>query len=50
MKNDLTAAERMSICRKCPHLTMPFNRCEKCGCFMDLKSKLLGAMCLIGKW
>ncbi len=42
--------ERMEICRSCPHLTLPFNRCEKCGCFMDLKTRLQNARCPIGKW
>lgn len=45
-----TANERMAICRACPFLKLPFYRCEKCGCFMDLKTRLDGARCPIGKW
>lgn len=42
--------ERMAICRSCPFFKLPFNKCEKCGCFMDLKTKLENARCPIGKW
>lgn len=42
--------ERMAICQTCPYLKKPLNRCEKCGCFMDLKVILSGSRCPIGKW
>lgn len=41
---------RLEICRSCEHLRKPLNQCEKCGCLMDLKTKLLGAQCPIQKW
>ena len=40
---------RYSICEECPYLTAT-KRCEKCGCFMAAKTKLLHATCPIGKW
>lgn len=40
---------RYSICEECPHLTAT-KRCEKCGCFMVAKTKLLHATCPENKW
>jgi len=40
---------RWELCQACEFLT-PANRCEKCGCFMKLKTKIKGAKCPIGKW
>jgi hypothetical protein len=41
---------RMSICHECPELRKITNQCKKCGCFMNVKSKLNSAKCPIGKW
>jgi hypothetical protein len=43
------ADQRMEICKQCEHLKS-FNRCDKCGCFMDGKTHVLDAECPIGKW
>jgi len=43
-------SKRMDICRKCEYLFTPTNTCKKCGCFMDIKTKLKEAYCPIGKW
>lgn len=40
---------RMDICNGCEHLSIT-KQCDKCGCFMPLKVKLLHASCPIGKW
>lgn len=40
---------RMAICKSCPELTT-LNRCQKCGCFMDVKTRLVGAHCPLAKW
>lgn len=40
---------RMAICQTCPELTT-LNRCQKCGCFMAIKTRLRGAHCPLGKW
>jgi len=42
-------AERWAICQACPEL-LPSNRCNQCGCFMKLKTKIKAAQCPIGKW
>lgn len=36
--------ERMAICSNCEHLVF-LNRCEICGCFMNLKVKFANMRC-----
>lgn len=48
--NNITKSERMSICLSCPELIKLTKQCKKCGCFMELKTKLDAATCPIGKW
>jgi len=40
---------RIKHCRGCDFLTSSF-RCIKCGCFMKVKTRLIGSKCPIGKW
>lgn len=47
--SDDIANMRMSICHDCKHLTVT-KQCTKCGCFMELKTKLKNAYCPIYKW
>jgi len=47
--SDDIAHERMEICKSCKHLTIT-QQCTKCGCFMELKTKLKNAYCPIYKW
>lgn len=42
--------ERLSICKTCPELIKLTNQCKKCGCFMNLKTKLEKAKCPLEKW
>jgi hypothetical protein len=44
------ATERMGICNSCPELFKLTTQCKKCGCFMNLKTKLKLAQCPLGKW
>lgn len=44
------AESRMKICLSCEHLIKPINSCSKCGCFMNLKTKLTNVECPIKKW
>ena len=39
-----TPEERMAICKKCPHLGR-WKVCDKCKCFMPLKTKIRWAEC-----
>jgi hypothetical protein len=45
-----TADQRMDICKSCPELIQLTKQCKKCGCFMEMKTKLEYAKCPIGKW
>lgn len=42
--------ERFSICKACPELIKLTKQCKKCGCLMNLKTKLEMATCPLGKW
>jgi len=50
--SDEQASERMDICLDCPKLTNKGNRprCIECGCYMDLKTHLVVAICPLDKW
>jgi hypothetical protein len=45
-----TAKARMDICETCPSLLKLTHQCKECGCFMKLKTKLIEAVCPLGKW
>jgi hypothetical protein len=47
---DELAKERLDICKACPDVIPVVNQCKRCGCFMDLKTKLKISKCPIGKW
>lgn len=47
---DELAHERLEICKACPDVIPVVNQCKRCGCFMDLKTKLKISKCPIGKW
>ena len=47
---DAIAQERYDMCLGCEHLIKLTKQCKKCGCFMNLKTKLAGAECPVGKW
>jgi hypothetical protein len=40
---------RWSICQVCDRLTDE-KRCTRCGCFMEIKSRLAGMKCPDGRW
>jgi hypothetical protein len=41
---------RISLCYSCEELIKITTQCKKCGCFMELKTKLKDAGCPLGKW
>lgn len=41
---------RFNICKTCEFLIQDRARCSKCGCFMELKVKLVSAKCPVSKW
>ena len=40
--------KRWDLCQGCEFLKN--DKCEKCGCFMKVKTKIASARCPIGKW
>jgi len=42
--------ERMLVCTSCPEYIELTSQCKKCGCIMQLKTKLKEATCPLGKW
>lgn len=42
--------ERFAICQGCEEFISETSRCKQCGCFMNLKTTLLGASCPLQKW
>lgn len=42
--------QRYDICSACEFLLMPSNRCQKCGCFMGVKTWMPNQKCPINKW
>lgn len=44
------AQERIKMCQECMHFRRLAHQCDLCGCFLDLKTKLLEATCPINKW
>lgn len=47
---DAVAEARLNICKACPELIKATHQCKKCGCIMNLKVKLAGAVCPLEKW
>jgi len=45
-----TETYRLKLCKNCEFYTEQHSRCKKCGCFMQVKIKILVAKCPIGKW
>lgn len=48
--DQVTSDKRFDICKQCPELIKLTNQCKECGCFMNAKTKLAGAVCPLGKW
>lgn len=52
----LEADRRLDICKGCEFLSAyklrekKYPKCIKCGCFMNVKTKLIGVKCPMDKW
>ena len=46
----MNSEERMAICKNCEWLRPIINQCKKCGCFMNLKTKIKSTKCPLRKW
>lgn len=51
-----TICRRLKICRRCPELryvglkSKSVKKCNQCGCYLELKTKLRHENCPLGKW
>ena len=41
---------RLEICLSCEKIIKITHQCKECMCFMDLKTRLEGVKCPLGKW
>lgn len=56
--SDDSFSARMELCKKCPEISLvkiaalgtEIHRCNKCGCLMELKSRIKFMHCPLGKW
>lgn len=48
--NDAAAAKRLDVCKNCEFYIKLTHQCKKCGCIMNVKTKLAHATCPMGKW
>jgi hypothetical protein len=42
--------QRIEICKSCEFYNSASNRCNRCGCFLDIKAAWNSEKCPIGKW
>ena len=42
--------ERMDICRGCEHFNAESERCNNCGCFLNIKATWNSEKCPLSKW
>jgi len=48
--SDPIKKERMEICRACPFFNASNTTCNKCGCFLEVKTGWASEKCPEGKW
>ena len=42
--------ERMSVCESCEHFDVNKNKCNKCGCYLKVKTAFSHESCPVKKW
>lgn len=50
MAGDDLFQERMNICIACDRYDQGPNRCKECGCYLDVKARLILDSCPLKKW
>ncbi len=48
--NESVSSARYAICKACPELIKLTKQCSKCGCFMNIKTRMEKADCPMRKW
>ena len=46
----MTSSGRINICKRCIFFNRKWKRCDKCGCFIEIKARIPMFHCPIGKW
>ena len=47
---NLTAKEKLAICKSCEKFVDAVKMCKVCKCFMPVKTRIPGLSCPIDKW
>ena len=50
LAEDNLVSKRISLCLGCEFLIQNSERCIKCGCYMNMKTRLQVSKCPVGKW
>lgn len=48
--DDYVITERLSKCNSCDYIFKPTMQCTKCGCFVQIKARVVKFSCPIDKW
>lgn len=48
--DDTTKAARIALCEQCAFFIVADRRCQKCGCWMEIKTRFRTATCPEGRW
>ena len=48
--SDKIFEDRMSLCRSCEYFDEKQTRCKECGCFLNVKAKMMFEECPLNKW
>lgn len=48
--DDATRVTRIAVCEQCAFFIVADRRCQKCGCWMEIKTRFRTAKCPEGKW
>jgi len=48
--DDVTFTKRIEICKSCDQYDANQNRCNNCGCFLNIKASWNSEKCPLNKW
>ena len=50
LAEQMEVSKRIDICMGCEFFVKNGERCNKCGCYMNIKARLQASKCPVGKW
>ena len=50
LAEQIDISKRIDICMGCEFFVKNGERCNKCGCYMNIKARLQASKCPVGKW